>query len=88
MSIVEQLRTFWREVTESDGGESGQCRMMREAADEIERLQITLGEWEECAQYDATMEGPLFKGWNRSALDRCRLKMEQSRAKMLSEQSK
>lgn len=26
----------------------------------------------DCAQYDATMEGPKFKGWNRSALDRLR----------------
>ena len=31
----------------------------------------------DCAQYDATMEGPVFKGWNRSALDRLRTKYEQ-----------
>ncbi len=31
-----------------------------------------LAEWEACALYDATMEGPVFKGWNRSALDRLR----------------
>ncbi len=28
--------------------------------------------WRECALYDATMEGPRFKGWDRSAMDRCR----------------
>lgn len=26
--------------------------------------------WLDCAQLDATMEGPKLKGWNRSALDR------------------
>ena len=28
--------------------------------------------WRECALYDATMEGPVFKGWDRSAMDRAR----------------
>jgi hypothetical protein len=28
--------------------------------------------WRECAEYDVTMDGRVFKGWNRSALDRCR----------------
>jgi len=31
-------------------------------------------DWRECAKYDALMDGPRFKGWNRSALDRCRKK--------------
>lgn len=26
--------------------------------------------WLDCAQVDATMEGPKLRGWNRSALDR------------------
>lgn len=44
-----------------------------EAAEQRERvLRERLTAWEECALYDATMEGPVFKGWNRSALDRCR----------------
>lgn len=34
------------------------------------------GCWMECALYDATMEGPKFKGWNRSALDRLRREYE------------
>jgi hypothetical protein len=29
-------------------------------------------QWRSCALYDATMEGPVFKGWDRSALERCR----------------
>lgn len=34
--------------------------------------------WRECALYDATMEGPAFKGWDRSALDRCRRRFIES----------
>ena len=43
-----------------------------EAADEIERLLAECEAWRECALYDPKMEGPKFKGWDRSALDRCR----------------
>jgi hypothetical protein len=66
MSIVDRLR--------SDGEGERQCErearivlggLLSEAADEIEQ-------WRECALYDATMKGPVFKGWDRSALDRCR----------------
>jgi hypothetical protein len=39
----------------------------------IEALNAEVERWRSCAQYDATMEGPVFKGWDRSALDRCRL---------------
>jgi len=31
-------------------------------------------DWRDCARYDPCMEGPRFKGWDRSALDRCRKK--------------
>ena len=48
------------------------ARDRRDAADEIDRLRADLREWEECAIYDATMEGPVFKAWDRSALDRRR----------------
>ena len=41
-------------------------------ADEIERLTAECEAWRECAQYDPKMTGPAFKGWDRSALDRCR----------------
>ena len=44
--------------------------------DEVVRLREALREWGECAMYDALMEGPKFKGWDRSALDRCRRKHE------------
>ena len=37
-----------------------------------EAAEARLREWQECALYDATMEGPVFKGWDRSALERCR----------------
>ena len=37
-----------------------------------EEAEARLREWQECALYDATMEGPAFKGWDRSALERCR----------------
>jgi hypothetical protein len=46
--------------------------LSREAADEIERLTAECEAWRECAQYDPEMTGPAFKGWDRSALDRCR----------------
>lgn len=39
-------------------------------------LRAVTTEFLDCAQYDALMEGPMFKGWNRSALDRLRKKYE------------
>jgi hypothetical protein len=39
---------------------------------ELKKLKDEVMEWRECAQYDPLMEGQRFKGWNRSALDRCR----------------
>ena len=36
--IVERLRRFHAEIVASDGAESEQMKMTREAADEIERL--------------------------------------------------
>jgi hypothetical protein len=47
-------------------------KLLEVAADEIERLTAECEAWRECAQYDPKMEGPMFKGWDRSALDRCR----------------
>lgn len=43
--------------------------------DDIETMRALLIELDECAMYDATMEGLRFKGWNRSALDRLRPKV-------------
>ncbi len=31
-----------------------------------------LEEWRACAKYSVTMEGPQFKGWDRSQMERCR----------------
>lgn len=47
---------------------------------EIERLRAELEGYHEAAQYDATMAGPVFKGWNRSTLDRARRVTEANRA--------
>lgn len=44
----------------------------REAAERIEALEAEIEQWRSCARYDATMEGPAFKGWDMSALERCR----------------
>lgn len=43
---------------------------------ENEALREQVEQWAGCAMYDATMEGPVFKGWDRSALDRCRKRHE------------
>lgn len=48
----------------------GEC--MGNLTARAEAAEARLREWQECALYDATMEGPVFKGWDRSALDRCR----------------
>ena len=45
---------------------------LREAADRIEAQAAEIEEWRACARYDAMMEGPAFKGWDMSALERCR----------------
>ena len=36
--------------------------------------------WMECALYDPLMEGPKFKGWNLSALNRLRVEAERALA--------
>jgi hypothetical protein len=36
------------------------------------RLVAEVEAYRAAAQYDATMKGPRFKGWNRSQLDRAR----------------
>lgn len=53
------------------------CREFLKAAAPAVRdvtLRGALQEFVECAMYDPLMEGPRFKGWNRSALDRCLVK--------------
>jgi hypothetical protein len=46
----------------------------------VAELEAELEEYEHAASYDATMEGPVFKGWNRSSLDRARKRTEARRA--------
>ena len=45
---------------------------LEQADAEIARLLAEVEEWHACARYDPTMEGPRFKGWDRSQMDRCR----------------
>ena len=60
--------------------EVGVRGMLYCAADLIESQAAEIEQWRECALYDATMEGPVFKGWDRSALERCRrAALEQSK---------
>ena len=46
--------------------------LIEQQAREIADLRARLREWQECAKYDPVMEGPVFCGWDRSALERCR----------------
>ena len=39
-------------------------------------LEAEVAEWRECMQFDALMSGPVFKGWDRSQMERCRKKHE------------
>jgi hypothetical protein len=54
----------------------GMWETMKEAAHRINAQAAEIEQWRECALYDATMKGPAFKGWDRSALDRCRKRGE------------
>ena len=65
--ISNRLRPFPILATEVPFNPDG-----REAADRIEALKAEIEEWRACARYDAMMEGPAFKGWDMSALERCR----------------
>lgn len=47
----------------------------RFAEQRVAAAQKVIDEFHECAQYDACMDGPKFKGWDRSALDRLRKKL-------------
>jgi hypothetical protein len=60
------LRTLARRVLAEGAG--NELRRL----DYVKALEQEVQDWHECASYDALMSGPKFKGWNRSALDRCR----------------
>jgi len=64
----------WRAVYEAIGLDYDTVNDAKTVADRIVALvkaEKALRDWADCALYDATMEGPKLKGWNRSALDRC-----------------
>lgn len=50
--LVARLRRFHSEVVSADGAESGQMRMMREAANEIERLRAEVAAAREAGAKD------------------------------------
>lgn len=64
--IDEQDAAFITSIKNAWPAVSREIRMLRE--------EVAL--WRECAQYDASMEGPVFKGWNRSQMERCRKALE------------
>jgi len=64
---VEQARATAAETALKATAEAAATHLKAKMAAEAR-----LKEWQDCAMYDATMEGLVFKGWNRSALDRCR----------------
>ena len=68
----EAMRWFWVSImSENADDENAQLKA------ELERLRAEVTAWRECARYDPNMSGrALFKGWDRSALDRCRKKYE------------
>jgi hypothetical protein len=55
---------------------------MRAALEAVAPLLIAQArdEFLDCCEYDAMMEGPRFKGFNRSSLERLRKKYEDARA--------
>lgn len=44
--------------------------MLSDLLAENERMREALEQFTHCARYDATMEGPKLRGWDRSELDR------------------
>ncbi len=51
-------------------GQTASATELETARAQVEGMRTALEAFTECALYDAMMEGPRFKGWNRSALDR------------------
>ncbi len=56
-------------------------REMRTVRSPTEDLRKELKMYEEAALYDSCMNGPVFKGWSRSALDRARRATEDRQRK-------
>ena len=72
--LVARLRVLSRHWPEIDDAPllEGAAEIERLTA-RITRLEAALRMFAEAALYDALMEGPRFKGWNRSQLERARL---------------
>lgn len=76
----EEARAERAEARVAEFADKGTLQALRDANDRMERAEAELNEWEQCARYDAMMEGPRFKGWDRSQMERCRKSMEARRA--------
>jgi hypothetical protein len=80
--LVQRLREVGRDGTwKSRRNPTTAHPMCIKAADRIESQAAEIEEWRSCARYDAMMEGPAFKGWDRSALERCRRAALQEQSK-------
>jgi hypothetical protein len=65
--------------------EIARLKVELELSGSSEVLLALLNEWMECAKYDALMDGPVFKGWDRSGLDRC---LQKTRTALANEERK
>lgn len=71
---IERLKVEHGRVTLSLGNQASAAVLAKRNAEAaLKAARDELRAWRECAKYDATVEGPVFKGWDRSALDRLRL---------------
>lgn len=67
--IMECLTSMADQIAAEEPMRFGDMRplLLKAAAEELE-------EWRACALYDPMMDGPRFKGWDRSQMERCRKK--------------
>lgn len=74
--MVRAISEFYEPYEPCDGWGPLQSKVKELARLEASQLDIAerqeLEAYREAAQYDCIMEGPRFKGWNRSQLDRAR----------------
>lgn len=64
----------------TDTADESAALRVRALEGENERLRSELLSWHQCMQFDALMSVPLFKGWNRSQMERCRKNYEATAA--------
>jgi len=87
LGFIQQRPSVLRELLDHDPrppfpspDRSRDALAAAERAVRIKGLEEAAQEFLDCVQYDAAMEGPKFKGYNRSSLDRLREKYEAIRS--------